>query len=248
MEIVANDLVVQSRFQDIYSAVQEIKNSIEILKILKKSTNFQRLSSKKDVFKNWEIAPNYFIEQLFNDQSGLLNKDEKLFLITMLTNFRRIQYHEDVFQFNKLISSQCAWAYLNHAMLFSIPVDERWSTEKLVGVLKKGDKDIEVEISNIAYLEHVKIHEQQLQMWKYEFNKKHAEKYGWGTVMDLTDTDAQELLLKAVSLDNTYKHLGAKKNGKYYSFRRHHENCYHGYWDDTMQEKCRIIVDKHFRN
>ncbi len=79
MEIVANDLVVQSQFHDIYSAVQEIKNSIEILKILKKSTNFQKLSSKKDVFKNWEIAPNYFIEQLFNDQSGLLDKDEKLF-------------------------------------------------------------------------------------------------------------------------------------------------------------------------
>lgn len=55
------------------------------------------------------------------------------------------------------------------------------------------------------------MYEQQLRMWKYEFNEKHAEKYGWGTVMDLSDSEAQELLLQAVSVDNTYKHLIAKK-------------------------------------
>lgn len=60
------------------------------------------------------------------------------------------------------------------------------------------------------------------------------------------DSEAQELLLQAVSVDNTYKHLIAKRNGKYYSFRRHHGNCYHGYWDDTMQEKYRKLADKSF--
>lgn len=193
MEIVANDMVVRNQFQDKYTAVQEIKKCLDILKILKKNTNFQKLSSERRIFKNWEIAPNYFIEQLFNDQSGLLNKDEKL-----------------------------------------------------TGVLKKGDKDVEVKINNIAALEHIKMYEQQLRMWKYEFNEKHAEKYGWGTVMDLSDSEAQELLLQAVSVDNTYKHLIAKKNDKYYSFRRHHGNCYHGYWDDTMQEKYRRLADKSF--
>lgn len=186
-------MVVRNQFQDKYTAVQEIKKCLDILKILKKNTNFQKLSSERRIFKNWEIAPNYFIEQLFNDQSGLLNKDEKL-----------------------------------------------------TGVLKKGDKDVEVKINNIAALEHIKMYEQQLRMWKYEFNEKHAEKYGWGTVMDLSDSEAQELLLQAVSVDNTYKHLIAKKNDKYYSFRRHHGNCYHGYWDDTMQEKYRRLADKSF--
>lgn len=162
MEIVVNDLVVQSQFQDKYSAVREIKKCIEILKILKKNTNFQKLSSERRVFKNWEIAPKYRIEQLFNDQSGLLNKDEKLFLITMLTNFKKIQPQKDVFQLEELISTQCAWAYLNHAMLFSIPVNERWSAETLAGVLKKTDKDVQVKINNIAVLEHFKIHERQL--------------------------------------------------------------------------------------
>lgn len=239
-------MVVRNQFQDKYTAVQEIKKCLDILKILKKNTNFQKLSSERRIFKNWEIAPNYFIEQLFNDQSGLLNKDEKLFLITMLTNFKKIQSQEDIFKIEGLISSQCAWAYLNHAILFSIPVIELWNTEKLTGVLKKGDKDVEVKINNIAALEHIKMYEQQLRMWKYEFNEKHAEKYGWGTVMDLSDSEAQELLLQAVSVDNTYKHLIAKKNDKYYSFRRHHGNCYHGYWDDTMQEKYRRLADKSF--
>lgn len=88
-------MVVRNQFQDKYTAVQEIKKCLDILKILKKNTNFQKLSSERRIFKNWEIAPNYFIEQLFNDQSGLLNKDEKL-----------------------------------------------------TGVLKKGDKDVEVKINN----------------------------------------------------------------------------------------------------
>lgn len=237
-------MVVRNQFQDKYTAIQEIKKCLGILKILKKNANVQKLSSERRIFKNWEIAPGYFIEQLFNDQSGLLNKDEKLFLITMLTNFKKIQHQGEVFKIEELVSSQCAWAYLNHAILFSIPVLERWNAEKLTGVLKKGDKDVEVKINNIAALEHIKIYEQQLQMWKYEFNKKHAERYGWGTAMDLPDSEAQELLLQAVSVDNTYKHLIAKKNGRYYSFRRHHGNCYHGYWDDTMQENYRKLVDK----
>lgn len=237
-------MVVQNQFQNKYIAVQEIKKCLDILKILKKNTNFQKLSSERHIFKNWEIAPNYFIEQLFNDQSGLLNKDEKLFMITMLTNFKKIQSQEDIFKIEESVSSQCAWAYLNHAILFSIPVVERWNTEKLVGVLKTRNKDTEVQINNIAALEHIKIHVQQLQMWKYEFNEKHAKKYGWGTEMDLTDSEAQELLLQAVSVDNTYNHLIAKKRGKYYSFRRHHGNCYHGYWDDTMWENYRKMADK----
>lgn len=248
MEIVANDLVVWSQFRDRYSAVQEIKKCIEILKNLKKYTNFQKLSSEKGVFENWEIAPNYFMKQLFNDQSGLLNKNEKLFLITMFTNLNTLQLQEDVFRFEELTSSQCAWAYINHAMLFSIPVDERWSTEILAGVLKNGDKDLFVKISNIAAMEHIKLYERELQMWKYEFSDKHAKKYGWGTEMDLTDSEAQELLLRAVSVDNTYKHLVANKNGKYYSFRRHDGNCYHGYWDDTMKENYRNIADKCFHS
>lgn len=248
MEIVANDLVVQSQFQDIYCAAQEMKKCIEILKNLQKNTNFKKLSSKRGVFKNWEIAPNHFMEQLFNDQSGLLNKEEKRLLISMFTNFIPIQTKEAVFQIDELQSAQCAWAYLNQAILFSVPTDERWNTESVAGVLKKEDGEMDVEIDNIAVMDHIKFYEQKLQMWKYEFNEKHAEKYGWGTVMDLTDTEAQELLLRAVNVDRTYKHLIAKKNGKYYSFRQHHDNCYHGYWDNTMRENYKKAADKCFQD
>lgn len=64
--------------------------------------------------------------------------------------------------------------------------------------------------------------------------------------MDLNDIEAQELLTIAVPVDESYRHLIAKKNGRYYSFRCHYGNCYHGYWDNTMSEKYRKIVDKHF--
>lgn len=62
----------------------------------------------------------------------------------------------------------------------------------------------------------------------------------------LDDQEAQELLMAAVPVDESYRHLVAKKNGRYYSFRCHYENCYHGYWDNTMSEKNRNIVDRNF--
>ena len=66
---------------------------------------------------------------------------------------------------------------------------------------------------------------------------------GWGTEMDLNDAEAQELLLRALPVDEKESHLVAKKNGRYYSFRCHYGNCYHGYWDNTMPEKNRRIAD-----
>lgn len=52
--------------------------------------------------------------------------------------------------------------------------------------------------------------------------------------------------MKAIPTDHTYNHLIAEKGGRYYSFRRHHDNCYHGYWDNTMTEKYKMMVDKYF--
>lgn len=116
----------------------------------------------------------------------------------------------------------------------------------MAGILKSGDERQNVEISNIAVMEHIKTHEEQLQIRRYEFNPKHKIDVGWGTEMDLTDQEAQELLMKAIPTDHTYNRLIAEKGGRYYSFRRHHDNCYHGYWDNTMTEKYKMMVDKYF--
>lgn len=62
--------------------------------------------------------------------------------------------------------------------------------------------------------------------------------------MDLPDEIAQNVLNKAIVAESDPKHLIAKYNGKYYSFRCHWDVCYHGYWDNTMPEKFRCRLDE----
>ena len=246
MKIIANDMITNSQFSDKYAAIDGVKESIRVLLQLKKDTLFNRLSSGKNVFRGMELAPDYYFEQLFSEDNDLISQKEKSALRSLLVNFNKIELPEEKFEFQSMESSQCAYAFLNHAFLFSIPVDEKWKTNVLIGVLKKKEKNENVEINNIAVLNQIEVHKKSLGIRKYEFNPKHKINIGWGTEMDLDDKEAQYLLMKAVPTDETCRHLVAKKNGKYYSFRCHYDNCYHGYWDDTMPEKYRNIVDKSF--
>ena len=79
---------------------------------------------------------------------------------------------------------------------------------------------------------------------KYEFNPKHKVNVGWGSEMPLSDEDAQKLLNIALPIDGDQeRHLVAAYKGKYYSFRKHHGNCYHGYLDNTMPQNYRMVAD-----
>ncbi len=98
----------------------------------------------------------------------------------MFVNFNKMKIPEKLFQFGEKESVQCAGAYLNQSILFSVPVNEKWESAKLAGILKSGDERQNVEISNIAVMEHIKTHEEQLQIRRYEFNPKHKIDVGWG--------------------------------------------------------------------
>ncbi len=106
MEIVTNDLILRSQFKDKYTAIQEIKKSIQILQILRKDTNFGGVFAERNIFRQWEIAPGYSFEQLFNESNELLSRDEKMLLKTILVNFNKIKSPETVFCFEEQESSQ----------------------------------------------------------------------------------------------------------------------------------------------
>ena len=62
--------------------------------------------------------------------------------------------------------------------------------------------------------------------------------------MDLSDEEAQKVLNTAIAAGDEKKHLIAKYKGRYYSFRCHYDNCYHGYIDDTMPENLKNKADR----
>ena len=61
--------------------------------------------------------------------------------------------------------------------------------------------------------------------------------------MDLPDDIAQKVLQEAIPVLNNYDHLVNFYNKKYYSFRRHHENCFHGYIDNTLPENVKSLLN-----
>ncbi|MDE7210132.1 MAG: hypothetical protein K2O03_01650, partial [Lachnospiraceae bacterium] len=197
MEIVTNDMMIHDWFGDKYAAIQGIKDSIQVLLELRKNTRFVRLSAARNVFRELEIAPGYYFEQLFSEDNNLLSQKEKATLKSLFVNFSKIELQKDNFQFEGMKSEQCAWAFLNHAFVFSLPMDEKWKSDKLLGILHRGEKSERVEIGNISLLCHIKTHGKLLGVRKYELNPKHKINVGWGTEMDLTDKEAQELLMLA---------------------------------------------------
>ena len=91
---------------------------------------------------------------------------------------------------------------------------------------------------------HIEYHKDALKIRKYEFNPKHKVNYGWGSDMDLTDDEAQQVLNSAIEAGDERKHLVAKYKGKFYSFRCHYSNCYHGYIDESMPENLKRKVER----
>lgn len=80
------------------------------------------------------------------------------------------------------------------------------------------------------------MHWRKLEKRIYEANPKHKANYGWGSLMDLEEGEAQYVLDRAVIAENDERHLIARYNDIYYSFRCHWRNRYHGYQDNSMPE------------
>lgn len=245
MGIVTNDMVLGSKFKDKYEAIAAIKESLRLLVQIRDKTNFAKLLSSRNIYRGMELAEGYYFEQLFSENNELFSQKEKSLLRTLLVNFNMFELPEDRFIYDGKESKQCAWTYLHQGCLFSIAIETHWLSSYIRGsLIDENNKRLEVDIPNIANAEHLDIHRKKLGIRKYEFNPKHKINVGWGTEMDLNDDEAQKLLLYALPVDREENHLVARKNGKYYSFRCHHGNCYHGYWDNTMPENNRRVADR----
>lgn len=245
MRVVTNDLILNDMFSNKYDAIRAIRDGICILKKLSEVTNFSRLYSSRNIFRGLELAPGYCMEQVFSENNEVIPYIEKQLLRTLLLNFHTIETTEERFVFEDRSSVQCAWAYRRQAFLFSLLIDSKYAAETFKGKLVDKEKQkMNIELDNISKMEHIEIHKRKLGIRKYEFNPKHKINIGWGTEMDLSDEEAQGLLAKALPVDKEEKHLVAKKGERYYSFRCHYDNCYHGYWDNSMLEHIRMIADR----
>ncbi len=248
MLIVLNDIAIKFKFPDKYMAIDKIKELLETVIELKKE-NMDFMVSSNFSLKDIELADGYYFSQLFYEPQSVFGRNYQTALKTFFTKYKRCALDESEVGYLGVYSNQCAYAYKNNGNLLSLQTKDDFSEDFLSCHYFVEGKDKpglceDIKIRNLAVKKHINIHRFQLPIRKYEFNPKHKVNSGWGTEMDLSDETAQRVLDKAIVVGSDPKHLIAKCNGRYYSFRCHWDVYYHGYWDNTMPENLRHRLDE----
>lgn len=242
MEIIFNDIAMNYQFRDRYDAVEKIKTGVEALLYLRKQDASFKICSQEKI-TGLEIAPGYYFPQIFNENNNILNQNYKTAIRTFFVNFNSLTCGKDKFIFQGKESVQCGLACRLNGLIFSLGTRDSFIQQKISGVYTLDEKEQSVDIDNIAKKEHVDIHWLKLKKRIYESNPKHKSNYRWGSLMDLKDDEAQFVLDRAIMAEKDERHLIAKYQNTYYSFRCHWKNYYHGYQDNTMPEGMKRRLD-----
>lgn len=213
-----------------------MKIGIETLLYLRKQNTTLKICSQEKI-TGLEIAPGYYFSQIFSESNTVLNQNYKTAIKTFFINFNNLTCGKDKFIFEGIESVQCGMVYSTGSLLFSLGTKDSFLEQQISGDYVLGETILrDVQVDNVAKKEHVDIHWLKLKGRIYEANPKHKANYGWGSLMDLNEKEAQYVLDRAIMAENNEKHLIARYNDVYYSFRCHWRNFYHGYQDNSMPE------------
>lgn len=227
-------------------AIQRIRDWMEIYKKLeaKGTSAVERLYSVP-FDKTTEVAPGYKLIQLVKEFKDV---DDRRYLIHLLTNLDRPRAEDlpkEPFCFEGEESKICAWA--KDGIVISIATACIFSSDTLEGK-QAGQETV---IKNIAKQQHIDTYKELLGIRIFEANPKHRKKayYSAGgryvDAMDLSDSEAQDLLDRAIEIDGK---LYGSINGKYYCFQRHHDNYYHAYQNEKLDLHIRKQIDQLSKN
>lgn len=235
MDLVFNDLPFKYEVENIYAANEILNRFISIIAELESKNRKVQLICDESV-DNLELISGEKLIKTFNN--SLLRKDKRRILIKYFYH-KRLLKNDSVFIFKDAGSKICAYASKNHIPVISLLTDDIFDSYVLKGAIQES----EATVFNISQVCHIIVHSDLLKIRIYEFNPKHKIGYGWGSPMDLSDDMAQQLLDEALPYDNDEKCLVNTYNGRFYVFRRHFNNCYHGYRHDSLPEKIKRRFD-----
>ena len=242
MKFTINDLVFEYQLKTEYEVIYKIKEFINLLIELKKRKLLETIYYDKS-FRGIELAPGYFFEKMLNDKR--LTRDESTYIKTYLTKATRILTNENQkVEIDGKYSLLLPYAYFNSTFLLSIKTTDIYDKIYINGTLHNDKEKIEISLPNLLSADDIGTHKECLGIRIYEENPKHKVNYGWGSQMDLDEEKAQHVLDAAIYVPGNSGHLINYYNGKYYSFRRHHENCFHGYIDEGLPERLRKLLTK----
>lgn len=235
MKIVFNDIPLNYKKSDKYEVIEVLKKFISsIIELEKNRVKIELVINKS--LKGVELCNDYCIEQIYNEKD--LNRDIRSKILLTLTKIKIIELdNNSIFQINNIFSRLCAWIFENNYISITLDMDESINKDFIVGEFIQNGVKKEVKITNICDKNHIIKHGEVLDIRIYEENPKHKIGYGWGSPMDIDGDLAQKVLDEAIIYEDNKNCLVNKYNNKFYVFRRHINNCYHGYIDDSVPDK-----------
>ncbi|MDO5540880.1 MAG: hypothetical protein Q4F83_12570 [Eubacteriales bacterium] len=231
MKFIFNDLPFNYSFENEYTIRVAVEKFADVIVEIQNARKEIQLLYEGDI-NGQDLMPGYTIPQLYNDRG--IRQDKKRVIIRFLTKMQNVnveQEQEFIFDGNK--SKLCGYAIKRNLPAISLQINDKFSLPIIIG---SNNYDEEIQLKNIAEPVHVFIHSSILNIRIYELNPKHKIGHNWGSPMDLDDETAQKILDTAIIYENDDKCLINYYKGKYYVFRRHINNCYHGYINNGVPE------------
>ncbi len=244
MRVIINDISFEYKFASKEAAINAFHNLLNICKelMMQRVRRVQEIYADKiDVYI--EVAEDYKIIQLVQE---FRDKEDRRRLLGLLMNSPT--YHESdqkVYIDEKL--SKAGGAAYEDGILVSLISNVIFENEKVSGKCE----DTDIEIDNLSYVKHVKIHSEKLGIRYYEFNKKHGLKAyvrSGGMIaseMDLKEDVAQTVLDHSIEIDG---HLYGYYNENFYEFRKTEKNTYHGYRNRNLPKELKIAIKEQYRH
>lgn len=230
-----NDLPFRYQMISLEDALERLDRFMDLCKQTEKGemTNISKIVIAQGYDYSGPLAPGYVLQKIVQR----FPPDKKRYLMSVLTKRDILPKSDDteLFCLDGNTSYLCAAA--KDDIVISLTSHPLFEEAKLNGMCGTSPQTI----YNLSLKKHVDAHKERLGMRYYHANnKKHkpdrANNYGKGKIaspMDLDDTAAQQLLNKAIFINNR---LYAKKNGKIYAFMKEGPCIYHGYIDNKAQE------------
>lgn len=179
-------------------------------------------------FKQMEVMHGYYIQEWLSD----VDPGTRAAFVFFFQRFRYIPEHDSQYEFKFMKRCRVIGlgiAHLESCFAISLPSRPRWNTHELE--IEKHEADDQGEmlppvICRIrhacasAHLEHHAL--------KWRQSDKHRPVIGWGTIMLLSDDDAQKVLNCSVQVEGDTQRYGYDGEA-FYEFPSDNVGTYHGY-------------------
>ena len=236
MSLVINELSFIGCCKNQYDAEKAFSSLLEVLKVIseKYGIRIQDIYGKRiDISDN--IAMGLPYSQFIN---MLSDRDSKSILLSLLGNTASFSLSYPNVYIDSRVAYGATFACDNDGVMLSLSSDNKFAKGNVSGVRN----NIEVDIRNIAYTDHILEHAERITIRIYKANEKHGKKQyrrsGGKEVADmpLSAGEAQELLNHAVEYKGK---LFAEKDGEFYEFPKSIGAYHHGFrrTDLTIDEK-----------